>query len=60
MTEAFHIRGAQWLIDKFGALRPEGRRFESHSSRQVGPGQVLHSQLPVALLRVNSDTVSTL
>ena len=28
--------GAWWLICKFGALRPEGRSFESHSSRHVG------------------------
>ena len=40
---------------KFGVFCPEGRRFESHYSRQV-----LHSQLPVALRRVNSDTVAML
>ena len=27
---------AWWLSGKFGALRPEGRNFESHSSRHVG------------------------
>ena len=27
--------GVWWLRGKFGALRPEGRRFESHSSRHV-------------------------
>ena len=26
---------AWWLSDRFSALRPEGRRFESHSSRDV-------------------------
>jgi len=48
-------RGVDMICD------PEGRSFESHSSRHVGTldnGQVLHSQLPVALRRVNSDTVS--
>ena len=36
-----------------------GCGFESRSSRHVGTlhGQVLHLQLPVALRRVNSDTV---
>ena len=29
-------RGAWWLSGKFGALHPEGRRFESHSSHHVG------------------------
>jgi len=28
--------GAWWLMGKFGALRAEGRKFESHSSRHVG------------------------
>src|SRR6218665_2694067 len=37
-------------------FRPEGRGFESSSSRDIG--QVLHLQLPVSLRRVNSDTVS--
>ena len=51
-------RGAWWLIGKFGALRPEGRGFEIHSSRpRRDLGQVLHWQLPVTLRRVNSDTV---
>ena len=27
--------GAWWLSGRFGALSPEGRRFETHSSRQV-------------------------
>src|SRR6218665_3729543 len=27
--------GAWWLSGKFSALRPEGRRFETHSSRHV-------------------------
>ena len=44
-----------WVI----AFGPEGRGFESHSSRHATDlGQVLHLQLPVALRRVNSDTVS--
>ena len=28
--------GESWLSGKFGALRLEGGRFESHSSRHVG------------------------
>ena len=45
----------------FGAFRPEGRRFESHYTHHGRYfGQVLHSQLPVALWRVNFDTVSML
>ena len=28
--------GAWWLSGRFGALGPEGRRFESHSSRHAG------------------------
>ena len=28
--------GAWWLSGRFGALRPDGRRFESHSSHHVG------------------------
>ena len=30
------IWGARWLSGKFGAFRPEGRRFESYSSCHVG------------------------
>ena len=30
-----HMNGG-WLSGRFSALRPEGRRFESHSSRHVG------------------------
>ena len=45
--------GAWWLSGRFGALRPKGRRFESHSSRRV-------EILPVAHRRVNSGTVSML
>ena len=41
-----------------GTLRPVGHRFESHSRHHLG--QVLHSQLPVVLQHVNSDTVSML
>jgi len=50
------VCGAWWLIGEFGALP----RFDSHSSRHVDRdlGQVLHSQLPVALRRVNSDSVN--
>ena len=44
-----------WLSGKFRAFCPQGRRFDYHS-RDLG--QVFHSQLPVALRRVNSDTVS--
>ena len=37
----------------------EGRGFESHYSRHASDlGQVFHLQLPVALRRVNSDTVA--
>jgi len=42
---------AWWLLGNFGALRPEDRRFEF---------QVLHSRLPIAFRRLNSDTVSIL
>ena len=53
--------GTRRLSGKFSTLRPEGGRFESHSSHYVRDlGQVLHSQLPVGLWRVNSDTVSML
>ena len=44
---------AWWHNGRFSALHPEGRRFESLR-------QVLHLQLPVAIRRVNSDTVSIL
>ena len=38
---------------------PEGRRLEFHSCRHARDlGQVLHLQLPVAIRRVNSDTMS--
>src|SRR6218665_1064675 len=40
----------------FGAFRPEGRRFKSHSSRHVRTWGK-NSQLPVALWRVNSNVV---
>jgi len=43
---------------RFDALRPEGLRFESQSSRYVGLGQVLHSQLPVALRHVNWHSIN--
>jgi len=48
-------------VVRFGAIRPESLRFGSQSSRSVKDfGQVLHSQLPAALRRVNSDIVSML
>ena len=47
---------ACWRIGRVDAFRPEGHGFEYRSSRHVG--QVLHLQLPVALRRVNSDTLS--
>jgi len=50
--------GAWVLSGKFGALRPEARKFESHLRKDLG--QVLHLQLPVVLWRVNSNTVSLL
>ena len=47
---------AHWLSRCLG---PEGRGFESHSSRHTWDlGLVFHLQLPVALRRVNSDAVS--
>ena len=49
--------GAWWRIFRDDAIPPEGRGFESRSSRQVR--QVLHLQVPVALRRVQSNTVST-
>jgi len=40
------------------AFGPEGRGFEFRCSRHARDlGQVLHLQLPVALRRINSDTV---
>jgi len=53
------IRGAWWHIGWVDAFGPEGRGFESHSSRHARDlGQVFHLQLPVALRLVNFDTVS--
>src|SRR6218665_561052 len=46
-----------YVSGKFGALRPRGRRFESQSSRHVATLEKAFTQLPVALRRVNSDTV---
>ena len=31
-----HNCGLWWLCGRFGAMRPEGRGFESHSSRHIG------------------------
>ena len=33
---AQYMCGAWWLIGRFDAFRPKGRRFESRSSRHVG------------------------
>ena len=55
-----YIRRGTWTrtvgvgcpIGSVDAFRPEGRGFESRSSRRVGTlGLVLNSQLPVALRR---------
>ena len=42
-------------VAKFGTFRPEGRRFESHSSHHAG---TLGKSFTAALWRVNFDTVS--
>ena len=34
-VNVFIKRGTWWLSGKFGALRPEGRRFKSHSTRHA-------------------------
>jgi len=50
---------AWWRIGRVEACRPEGRGLESRFSLARSEIlQVLHLQLPVALRRVNSDTVS--
>src|SRR6218665_2758291 len=50
---------AWWHIGRVDAFGPGVRGFESHSSRHARYlGQVLHLQLPVAIRRVISDTVS--
>ena len=50
------------LSGRFGALRPQGCRLESHFSSAVGGTmshvQLLYSQVPIALRCVNSDTVN--
>ena len=49
------------LSGRFSALHPEGCSFEFHSSCYIGTfQQVLHLQLPVALRRVNSNTLSAM
>ena len=54
-----NIRGVWWHIGCVDAFEPEGRGFESRSSRHARDlWQVLHLQLPVALRHVNSDRVS--
>src|SRR6218665_1925622 len=35
VSQSLTHAGARWLSGKFGALRPESRRFESHSSRHL-------------------------
>src|SRR6218665_86775 len=40
-----------WRIGRVDAFRPKGRGFNSRSSPRRDLGQVLHSQLPVALRR---------
>ena len=50
---------ARGLNGRFGALRPDGCRFESHSSRHVGTlGKSFIRSPLLALQRVNSNTVS--
>ena len=49
-----------WLSGRFGALLLEGHGFDFHQLPRRDLGQVLHSQLHVALRCVNSDTVSML
>ena len=59
LTE-FVYSGAWWRIGRVDTFRPKGRGFESRSSRHRRDlGQVLHLQLPVALRRVNSDSVNS-
>ena len=46
---------AWWLIGKVDAYHPKGRGFDSRFSLQIRDlGQVLRSQLPVALRRETS------
>jgi len=52
----FPNHGAWWLSGRFGALHPEGRRFQSHSSHHVGTlGMFFTRSLPLAL-RVSTPT----
>src|SRR6218665_1017969 len=52
MIMTFGCCGTWWRIGRVEAFRPEGRGFESRSRPQRRDlGQVLHSQLPMALRR---------
>jgi len=48
--------GAWWFIGRVESLLPEGRDFQSQSSRHIYRNleQVLHLQMPAAIWRVNS------
>ena len=53
MTSAKHLIGAWWLSGKFGALRPVGCMFESHSSRCVATlDKLLTLNCPVDIMGV--------
>src|SRR6218665_2226697 len=60
MPRVKHLQSwSWWRIGKVDAFRPEDRGFESlFRLPRRDLGQVLHLHLPVALRRVNSDTVS--
>src|SRR6218665_867563 len=63
-TESFNFFSLNYLLifverGRVDAFGPEGRGFESRSIRHARDlGHVLHLQLPEAIRRVNSDTVS--
>src|SRR6218665_2197963 len=50
-TAYLTLKGAWWLICRFVVFRTKGRMFESRYPPHRDLGQVLHSQLPVALRR---------
>ena len=52
--------GAWWLTGKFGALRPEGRGFESHFSSHVGTFGKGSLAVACSASACNFDTVSLL
>ena len=60
MNYATSVCEALWRIGRVDEFRPKGRGFESGSiyPQRRDLEQVLHLQLPEALRRVNSDTVS--